>query len=98
MIERMKDLVDDMWEELEGACHYAQTAVAAKGVDAHHVSTYSEMAKQELAHFDNLHKMAVEMVSEHHDNMHIKAIWEWEHNKMMRKAAKVKAMLEMAKI
>lgn len=97
MLEHMKELVEDMWEELEGACHYADKAMEAKGVDNGKVSTYTEMARQELTHFDNLHRMAAEKVAAHKGDAHIAAVWDWEHGKMMRKAAKIRAMLEMAK-
>lgn len=97
MFEHMKGLVEDMWEELEGACHYAEKAMEARDNDPGKASTYTEMSRQELAHFDNLHRMAAEKVSMHKGDTHIEAVWDWEHGKMMRKAAKIRAMLEVAK-
>lgn len=99
MSDRMKKLVEDMWDELDGAKHYAEQAMAHKGMNSAGASMYAEMARQELAHFENLHKMAVQELSAHtgEDHKAVSMIWDWEHDKMMRRAAKIRAMLDMAK-
>ena len=99
MSDKMMQLVEDMWDELDGAKHYAEQAMAHKGMNSAGASTYAEMARQELVHFDNLHKMAVQELSNHAGEEHKAAalVWSWEHEKMMRRAAKIRAMLDMAK-
>ena len=99
MSEHMMKLVEDMWEELEGAKHYAEMAVANKGIDGIKTGVYGDMAKQELTHFENLHKLAVQELNSHKGEEHHAAqmVWDWEHGKMMRRAAKIRAMLDMAK-
>lgn len=98
----IKEIVEDIWEELEGAEHYAMKAIKEKGMDTNAMNKYAEMSRQELAHVDNLHKMAVDMINKHKAAGHeapaaMQAVWDWEHDKMMRRAAKIRAMLDMAK-
>lgn len=96
-MEELKELVEDMWEELEGAEHYAGKAAHMKGVDTTRMNTYSDMARQELAHFDNLHKQGVKYMQEHAGHAEMKFVWDWETGKLMRRAFKIRSMLDMVK-
>lgn len=100
-MEELKRYAADAWEELDGAKHYAEMAMKAKPTDINTANQYSEMARQELAHYDNIAKMAqrhIEAHKNHPDHYHVmKTVWDWEWDKMADKAAKINAMLAMAR-
>lgn len=96
-MKELKKLIGDMWDEVNGAKHYAHKAVECKEHDPTHAGKYAEMANQELSHVDNLHRMAMDHMATHpeHEMMHI--IWEWEWDRILDAMAEVKGMLGMAR-
>lgn len=96
-MERLKELLEEIWEEYEGAAHYSKKAAEWEEKDAAAASTYHEMAKQEMTHAQNLYDMAERCVQKHmgdpngHDWT---IIWDWEKGKLMDRRMKVKNMLE----
>lgn len=59
-MERIGELVDGIYDEVDGAERYAKRALKAKtDGEIAYAKTYSEMANQELGHADRLHDMAV---------------------------------------
>lgn len=96
-MEELKKLTEDMWDELHGAKHYAEHALKLKDVDAARSNMYANMSRQELEHYDTLHKMAVKHVAAHGDDHTAKMVWDWECGKLHDKLTKIKVMLEMAK-
>ena len=96
-MDELKGIVEDMWDEVEGAEHYAGKAAHAKGIDSARMNTYADMARQELSHFDALHKVGIKWAQEHPDHTEAKTIWNWELDKLLHRAAKVRNMLEWLK-
>lgn len=102
-MEDLKKLTEDIWDELEGAKHYAMKAMHYRGMnDVSTANTYAAMARQELEHMDNLHKMADRLVmnhkAEHPERGKImEMVWDWEKDKMQGKAAKIRTMIELGK-
>lgn len=101
-LKEIKDIVEDIREELDGAKHYAEKAVRFKGMDSARMNAYADMARQELAHVDNLHKMAVKLIEAQRASgasvpASMQVVWDWEHENMMDKAARIRMLLEMAK-
>ena len=98
----IKELVEEIKEELEGAGEYAEKAVRYKGTDDGTASMYAEMAQQELGHVDRLHSKVQDIIKKHRAEKGeppaaMIAVWEWEHKEMIKNAAEVRAMIEMAK-
>lgn len=101
-MKEIKEIVEEIRDELEGAKHYAEQAAKLKDTDTMRSETYAEMAKQELAHIDKLHSMAVKKIEAQRAGGYeapaaMQAVWDWEHEKMIKHTAKIKAMLEMAR-
>lgn len=99
-MREIKDIVKDIREELEGAEHYAKTSAKLKNEDSSNASIYADMARQELGHIDNLHKMAVRAIEKQKASGVIppaamQAVWDWEHDNMMEKVARIKMLLSM---
>ena len=101
-MKEIKELVEEIREEMEGAKHYAEQAAKLKSTDAVRSEMYADMARQELSHIDKLHNMAVKKIETHRSGGHevpeaMQAVWDWEHEKMIKHVAKIKAMLDMQK-
>ena len=99
-MKEIKHLVEDIREELEGAEHYAKVAVKLKDTNQANSNEYAEMARQELSHVDRLHKMAVKAIEKAKSEgiatpPAMQAVWDWEHEKMMDKTARIKSLLAM---
>lgn len=97
-MHEIKEIVEDMWEELEGAEHYAIKSAKLRDKDSTRSGTYASMAKVELEHFDNLHQMAVRCLERYKAEGHADAhaaemVWDWENDKMQEKRGKIKYML-----
>lgn len=94
-MKEMKDLFEEISEEIEGAKNYAKEALRLKDTDPERASMYMDMSKQELGHVDNLHRMAKRIVeryrSEGKEMPHgMETIYNWQHDKMIDCVAKVK--------
>ena len=97
-MKEIKYIVENIRDELEGAEHYAKVAAKLKPENATDASVYADMARQELGHVDNLHKMAVRAIEKQKaagvvPPASMKAVWDWEHENMMDKVAKIKMLL-----
>lgn len=94
-MKEMKDLFEEIAEEIEGAEKYTKEALRLKDSDPERASMYMEMSKQELGHVEKLHHMAKRIVeryrSEGKEMPHgMETIYNWQHEKMMECVAKVK--------
>lgn len=98
-LERMKAIVADIDDELQGAEHYARVAIKCKGHDNAAAATYLSMAKQELTHVDNLTDMAQRTISGARDAQDanlagLEAIWELESDRMADWIVKIKLVMD----
>ena len=99
-MREIKHIVENIREELEGAEKYAKIAAKMKTEDSTGASVYAEMARQELGHVDNLHKMAIRAIEKQKaagvvPPASMQAVWDWEHENMMEKTAKIRTLLAM---
>lgn len=98
----IKDIVEEIKEELEGAGDYAERAIKHKGVDDGFAVMYAEMAGQEMGHVDRLHAKAQEVIkkyrAEHGEPPSVmQAIWDYEHKQLVERAGEIRAMIDMAR-
>lgn len=96
----IKEIVEYIHEELEGAEGYAKKATQYKTDDKALADNYSMMAAQELEHVDKLHAQVVRMIKAQQAAgkevpAAMRAVWDWEHEQAMDKVAKIKMLLEM---
>lgn len=98
----VKDIVEQIDEELDGAKEYIKMASKYKSEYPQIANMYYEMSLTEMTHVDKLHNAVASLINE----MKVKgvevdpkmmAIYEYEHEKAMDKATKIKVMQEMYK-
>lgn len=99
-MKTIKEIVEAIHEELEGAEDYAKKATQYKMDDKALADNYSMMAAQELEHVDKLHAQVVRMIKAHQATgkevpAAMQAVWDYEHRNFMDKVAKIKMLLEM---
>lgn len=100
-MKKIKFLVEDINEELEGAEHYAKLATQYKDDDRELADTYAKLANVELEHVNALHGQVVRIIknwkakSGEETPAAMQAVWDWEHEKAVDTAARIKIMLEM---
>lgn len=98
----IKDIVDELKDELGGAEGYAERAMKYKGVDDGLSAMYAEMAKEEMGHVDKLHGRAQEIIRKYRAEkgeppLMMQAVWDQEHKEMMKWAAEIRAMIDMTR-
>lgn len=99
-MKKIKMLVDEICEEVEGAKDYAEKYVEykAKG-DSAWAARFQQMANDELQHASYLHELAVKDIEEISKTFVAPAemleAWEKSHKDYVEKAAWVKQMLAM---
>lgn len=98
----IRELVERMKEELEDSQTYADLAIEHKCENNGLSALYLELATQETKHMEMLHDKAVELITAHRREhgeppAAMLAVWDYEHKKIIHKAAKAKAMIDMLK-
>lgn len=96
-MKKIKNLVEQITEELEDAEKYAECALKTKDDDRELAATYHKLSEEELGHAHRLHDQVVRVIREHGGEPPpvMKAIWDWEHEKMIEREREVKTMQEM---
>ena len=90
-------LVEQIDEELEGACHYIDKALMEKEDHPDWANSFYQISQQEMAHAEVLHGMAVSLIKSYTGEIPPGMEWVWkrEHEKYIERAAKVKMKHEM---
>lgn len=96
----IKEIVEEICDELEGAEHYAKQAMKYKASDRPLADMYAKLADVELSHVSTLHEQAARLIKAKRDSekevpANMQAIWDWEHEKSVDSAARVRAVLAM---
>lgn len=96
-MKKIQCLVKDMGYELEAAEHYAKHALRNKDEDKELGDVYARVARQELEHCELFHAQAVRLIREHGEapNEAMRAVWEYEHDKIMEREAMIRMKLDM---
>lgn len=98
----IKKIVDQIHDELEGAHEYIECAMKEKNEHPSIANMYYEMSLTEMTHVDKLHSAVTTLINEvrakgEEPPATMMAIYEYEHEKAMNKATKIKVMQEMYK-
>lgn len=98
----IKDLVENIREELHDVRKYAEEAARVKMDDPAMASVYADLGMEEMKHADRLHRVAVEMIEKFKSSGRevppaMRAIWDYEHKVMMEEMAQAKHLLDMSK-
>lgn len=99
-MKQIKQIVEDIREELDGAEHYAKLSMKYKETEKELSEMYAELASQELVHVNRLHGKAVDLIkAAQAKGMEIptgmQAVYDWEHERMIERKAKIKTILDM---
>lgn len=94
----IEEIIDQIEEELDDATNYAWKAMHYKAKDIELSNTYSELARQELAHADMLCTQGERIVrmhknSEHEEHKDMHTIWNWQHKKFMAKKQHIRSLM-----
>lgn len=86
--------------ELEDAEKYAKAAHQYRDTDKELSRACASIAEEEINHAMRLHKEAERMIKTYRAEGHeapesMKAIWDWEHEKMVDHIARIRHMLAM---
>ena len=96
----IKDYVEKIDEELEGAMDYAEKYVEFKAVnDIHRADLFRDMALDELKHAGNIHSFAVELIDKikkiYPAPEHMVEKWRKAHREYIEHVEDIKHMLEV---
>ena len=99
-MNEIKHLAEEIREELDDAEKYAREAVKHAEDDPEGASTYADLSRQELGHANRIHEMAVRHIEKEkaaglHPTEAERAVWGWEHERMLDRTAHVKTLLSM---
>lgn len=97
-MKKIRDFVDHIKEEVEGAKDYAEKYVECKAKgDLQRAARYKEMAADELKHATYIHEMAVAEIEEiskvYKPPVDMQEKWDHEHKKFVEEVAMVKMIL-----
>ena len=101
-MKMIKKIIDQIYDELEGAEEYIECAMKEKTEHTNIANMYYEMSLMEMSHVDKLHGAVVTLINEskakgEEPPAHMMAIYEYEHEKIMEEATEIKVMQEMYK-
>jgi hypothetical protein len=99
-MKKIKDYVEHIKDEVEGAKEYAEKYVECKAKgDMHSANRYKEMAMDELKHANYIHEWAVKDIEElsevYTPPVWMLEKWEHEHKEYVENAAMVRQILGM---
>ena len=95
IIMKLVSLID---EELSGAKEYIKLAHHNHEAHPHLADTFADLAEQEMTHVSRLHDEVTQLIEEVRQRdgeppAAMMAIYDYEHQKQIKKAAKIKQMI-----
>lgn len=100
-MKQIKELVENIRDEISGAEKYAKAATQYKDTERMLAETYAKMADAELGHVDVLHSQVVRIIREYKEQSKseapasMQAVWDWEHEHMIDSISRIKQLLSM---
>lgn len=98
-MKKIKELVDWIDDELEGAKCYAEKYVYKKAKGSQWANQFHTMAEDELKHAEIIHRLAVEEIEQLNTVFkapeEMQAKWDESHKAYVEKAAWIRQMLAM---
>ena len=96
VIAKIVDLIDD---ELDGAQQYAELALKWREAHPKLAEKVHELAGVEMMHVKQLHTEAARLIEEERSRSGeppaaMLAVYDYEHNKQIKRAAETRAMIE----
>ncbi len=97
-MKAIESLIEMITDELDGAEHYAMCALKWKSEHPKVAQRLNELASVELTHVKTLHNEVERMIEEYRAQVgeppaDMLAIYNYEHEKAIRRAAKIKVYI-----
>ena len=105
-MREIKQIVEYINDEVDGAKDYIKFATKMKGVDDLAFQTALRLAQTELEHVDAWHAVAVKMIETKRADMkakgqevpaYMQTMWDEEHAEIVEKVSKIKYQIEFIK-
>ena len=95
----IKKLSEMIREEMNDAEQYAKCALKYKAEDQRLANMFYTISKQEMEHANMEHEQAVRFISESNVEAPeaMRAVWDWEHELLIDKTARIRALHDMYK-
>ena len=98
----IKELSEKIYEELDDAKWYAEKAIKYKDTDKQLGDTYIQISKEEMAHMNRLHDQITRVIYDYRNAKgeppkEMMALYEYEHNQIIERAAQVQYIISMYK-
>lgn len=93
----IKEIVEMIEEELEGAEHYAECALRHKLDHPSLADVFYEISTQEMRHVNMLHEEVTKLIKTHREKHGeapeaMMAIWDWQHKRHIESAKEIKIL------
>lgn len=93
----IKDIVEMISDEIEGAEHYAKSALKHKSDNPVLAKTFYDISTDEMRHVDLLHSEVVKLIEEHRKTKgeppaSMMAVYDYLHEKHIEEAKEVKIL------
>lgn len=93
----IKELVEMIDDELEGAEHYVKCALKHKHEYPALASVLYEISNQEMRHVTMLHEEVVKVIKMHREKhgeppAAMQAVYDWEHEKQIEESKEIKML------
>lgn len=93
----IKELIEMIDEELEGAENYALCALKYKYERPALANVFYEISTQEMRHVSMLHEEVAKVIKEHRDKhgappVAMQSIYDWQHEKHIEEAKEIKIL------
>ena len=96
-MKAIKEMVEHIDEEIEGAKEYAQKYIEEKAKGSPRASAYKQMAHDELSHAERIHEFAVQDIEKimavAPPSVEMEEKWKHEHKRYVEEAAKIRMIL-----
>lgn len=94
-MKEIKELIEMVEEELEGACDYAKRAVELKDSSPNLAKTFYDISLDEVRHINLLHEEVKRLIEAHHREhgdppAPMMAVYEYLHSRHVEKANEIK--------
>lgn len=96
----IKEIVDQIEEEIDGAENYAERAMQYREEDKALADTYAKLSEVELGHVDLLHAQVVRIIkawqAKGNETPHdMEILYQWRHDKEIQKIKEIKILLSL---
>lgn len=96
-MKAIKELINMIEDELEGAEHYAKAAIRYKSEFPSLADTLYAISTQEMLHVTILHEEVVKLIKSYREKhgeppVAMQAVYDWQHEKQIKETKEIKIL------